>query len=86
VTRKGNQVNYLRNIEKSAIRRFEYVGYGGGFVFRVRKHGAGGWEAIPRLSRPDEWPIATHWPRAETLTKLSAKLEALPLPAIDRTR
>ncbi len=51
------------------------------FVFRVRKHGCGGWEAIPNLKAADEWPIATHWPRAATLAKLSAKLAALPVKA-----
>jgi hypothetical protein len=38
----------MHNIEKSAFRRFEYVGYGGGQVWRVRKHGCGGWEACPQ--------------------------------------
>jgi|HubBroStandDraft_4_1064222.scaffolds.fasta_scaffold00038_30 hypothetical protein len=79
-------MKYLHNIEKSMIRPREYVGYGGGFVFRVRKHGAGGWEAVPRLAKPEDWPIATHWPRAATLTELSASLECLPLPAVDRSR
>lgn len=69
----------LHNIERSAIRRFEYVGYGGGLAWRVRKDGCGSWEALP--------PGAEHtYMRAPTLARLSAKLEALPQPAIDRTR
>jgi hypothetical protein len=74
-------MNALHNIEKSAIRRFEYVGYGGGAVYRVRKHGCGGWEAFARAPWMD-----CQYLRADTLAKLSAKLEALPQPAIDRTR
>ena len=75
-------LNNLHNIEKSAIRRFEYVGYGGGAVFRIRKNGCGNWEAIPRV-----WPEGLNaFLVAGTLAKISAKLEALPLPAIDRAR
>lgn len=35
------------NIEKSAFRPREYVGYAGG-VWRIRKTGVGGWEALER--------------------------------------
>jgi len=69
VTTKGNQVNYLHNIEKSAFRPREYVGYAAGRVYRVRKHGCGGWEAIER--------DGADYQRAETLTALSAKLDKL---------
>jgi hypothetical protein len=68
-------MNDLHNIEKSAIRPREYVGYGGGRAWRIRKHGCGGWETI-----------APDYMRAQTLAELSKKLEALPQPAIDRTR
>lgn len=35
----------LHNIEKSAFRRGEYVGYGGGLVFHIRRDGRD-WFAI----------------------------------------
>ena len=36
----------MNNIEKSAFRRGEYVGYGGGQVWRIVKHSQ--WYAYPR--------------------------------------
>lgn len=62
---------YLSNIERSAFRRGEHVGYGGGQVWRVRRHGCGGWEAFPREGGG--------YLRASTLAALSGKLEALTL-------
>lgn len=46
----------LHNIEKSAFRRGEYVGYGGGLVFHIRRDGRD-WFAIAqgtsiRIVRP----------------------------------
>ena len=37
-------MKYFPNIEKSAFRPREYVGYAAGSVWRIRKHGCGGWE------------------------------------------
>lgn len=37
----------LHNIEKSAFRRGEYVGYASGLVFRVIRVN-GGWQAVSR--------------------------------------
>jgi hypothetical protein len=68
-------MHYLHNIEKSAFRRFEYVGYAAG-AWRVRKHGCGGWEAnkfIP-MSRDLDYSAPTL--RANTLQALSEKLSA----------
>jgi hypothetical protein len=71
-------MKYMFNIEKSGFRPREYVGYGGGRAWRIRKHGCGGFEAYARDGAGYE--------RADTLAKLSDKLAALNLPAIDRTR
>ena len=38
----------MQNIEKSAFRRNEYVGYGGGYVWRIVKQGY--WYAYSRGS------------------------------------
>jgi len=62
----------LHNIEKSAFRRFEYVGYGGGRVYRVRKHGCGGWEAW--LNDAAHIGLSPVYMRAPTLEKLSTML------------
>jgi hypothetical protein len=72
---KGLEMKYLHNIEKSAFRRFEYVGYANG-AWRIRKGGCGGWEAnkfVP-MTRDIDWNIATL--RGETLDAISHKLEA----------
>jgi hypothetical protein len=58
----------LPNVEKSAFRPREYVGYGGGIVWRIRKHGCGGWEA---WSQADNYNTAAPYVRAETLAKVS---------------
>lgn len=42
-------MNYLFNIEKSGFRRFEYVGYGGGAVWKIRKNGCGT-DLLPKLA------------------------------------
>ena len=63
----------LPNIEKSAFRRFEYVGYSSGrngHVWRVRKHGCGGWEAC----HADSFFGAESGLRAPTLAKISEML------------
>lgn len=75
----------MHNIEKSAFRRWQYVGYGGGFRFCIRKDGVGNWEAKPvtqgRYFDVDlKWPVAMRWPRARTLRELSVKLEGLCSP------
>lgn len=60
----------LLNIEKSGFHRGEYVGYGGGTVWRVYRHAKTVWYAVPRdnfLSRIS----------ASTLAGLSTKLEGL---------
>jgi hypothetical protein len=59
----------LPNIEKSAFRRFEYVGYSSGNVYRVRKTGTGGWEAWA-----NEPGYGNPYMRAPTLEKLSDML------------
>jgi hypothetical protein len=72
-------MNYLPNIEKSAFKRFEYVGYGGGAVFRIRKNGLGNWEAIPTGA----WPEGLNaFLVSGTLTKLSTMLAALDCKAV----
>jgi hypothetical protein len=62
----------LPNIEKSAFRRFEYVGYAGGKVYRVRKTGYGGWEAWA-----GEPGYGSPFMTAPTLAALSDKLAKL---------
>jgi hypothetical protein len=57
------------NIEKSAYKRFTYVGYGRGKVWLIRKTGFGGWEAMPQGERDYSQHI-----RASTLAEMSDKL------------
>lgn len=64
-------MQYLPNIEKSAFRRGEYVGYSGGKVYRVRKHGCGGW-----VRDGAHTTNSARYLRADTLGELSAKLAA----------
>jgi hypothetical protein len=64
----------LPNIEKSAFRRHEYVGYGGGCVYRVRKCGTGGWEAWLGNGALDG--MSQGYLRARTLEAMSLKLRA----------
>jgi hypothetical protein len=58
----------LHNIEKSGFRRGEYVGYGGGRVWRIWQRDRHAWTAhaqgLPYVSEI----------RAETLTAMSDKL------------
>lgn len=68
-------MKYLPNIEKSAFARGEYIGYSDG-VWRVRKRGAGGWEAekfypMTRTINRD-FPLIA----APTLEAMSTKLAA----------
>jgi hypothetical protein len=65
-------MKYLPNIEKSAFRRFEYVGYAEGRVYRVRKHGCGGWEAW--LNDATHAGLSAVYLRAPTLEKISDML------------
>lgn len=62
----------FHNIEKSAFRRFEYVGYAAGRVFRIRKSGFGYWEAWQ-----NEPGVGLPYFRAKGLEAVSAKLEEL---------
>ena len=56
------------NIEKSGFRRGEYVGYGAGTVWRIRRYGDG-WSADPRDS------TALRRQLGRTLAELSKKIE-----------
>jgi len=60
----------LPNIEKSGFHCGEYVGYGGGTVWRIHKAGKTSWCAIPR----SEYLQVLH---ASTLAELSTQLEKL---------
>jgi hypothetical protein len=71
----------LPNIDKSVVRPREYVGYGGGGVYRIRKDGVGNWEALARAP----WQDCQYF-RAPTLAKISATLAGMAQPASDRTR
>ena len=64
----------LHNIEKSAFKRAEYVGYAAGRVYRIRKTGVGGWEAIERDS-------GATLLRAATLAEISDRLTSAALVA-----
>lgn len=55
------------NIEKSAFRKGEYVGYGAGKVWLIRKTLFGGWKWAARVQGDDEHPIRY----ADTLHVLS---------------
>ena len=57
------------NIDKSAFRRGEYVGYADG-VWRIKRRGSAGWEA-DRQVRDGHM----NYQRAETLGAMSRKLE-----------
>jgi hypothetical protein len=59
----------MSNIEKSAFRPGQYVGYGGGTVWRISRHGRDYWAAIAQ-GRPDVFS-------ARTLRDISAKLSAM---------
>lgn len=69
----------FHNIERSAFRRFEYVGYAGGRVFRIRKSGFGVWEAIDQAGQfgVGEDHAKHGYFRAKGLEAVSRKLEEL---------
>ena len=56
------------NIEKSVLRRREYVGYGAGKVWRIRKTGFGGWEAYEQAGPA--------YRKAPTLDAMSSAIES----------
>jgi hypothetical protein len=59
------------NIERSVFRHREYVGYGGGVVWRIRRFGRSGWHACP--SNPE----VIYMPTVKaTLREVSEYLEA----------
>lgn len=64
----------MHNIEKSAFRKGEYIGYGGGDVWRIVKNGST-WRATPRKD------VNLREFSASTLKELSAGLESLTSPA-----
>ena len=48
-TRKANPApRSMRNIEKSAFQKGQYVGYGGGAVWHIRNYGKANWKATPQ--------------------------------------
>ena len=59
------------NIEKSAFRHGEYIGYGGGLVWRVYKQGRKDWRAFPRNAHGIGWRCLF----GNTLTEISNKLQ-----------
>jgi len=60
----------MHNVEKSAFRKGEYVGYGAGAVWHIRRVGAGLWRAHPVES-------ALNTITATTLRGVSGKLHLL---------
>jgi hypothetical protein len=60
----------MHNIEKSAFRPGQYVGYGGGNVWRIIKDKSSGWWTAFSQQSADCMG-------ARTLRELQAKLEAL---------
>ena len=77
-TNYANEVTIMHNVEKSAFRRGEYVGYADGCVFRIQKANSsfGNWCAIASHgSNADKY--ANRHLFAFRLRDLSAKLEAL---------
>lgn len=71
----------LHNIEKSAFHKGQYVGYGAGLVWRIRRNpGRPGWKAYALLG----WQaraLGASCPSlsASRLQDMSAQLEALPI-------
>jgi hypothetical protein len=59
----------MSNIEKSAFRPGQYVGYGGGTVWRISRHGRDYWAAIAQ-GRPDVFS-------ARTLRDISVRLSTM---------
>lgn len=65
----------LPNIDKSAFRRGEYVGYGAGHVWRIRQTQFGGWKWAAHVPKDDT--RATVY--GDTLAMVSRQLAALPI-------
>jgi hypothetical protein len=59
------------NIEKSGFRHGEYVGYGAGKVWRIRKTLFGGWKWAARVQGDDMHPVRY----ADTLRVMSKVIE-----------
>lgn len=73
-TRKANPApRSMHNVEKSAFRKGEYIGYGGGDVWRIVKNG-NTWRATPRKD------INLREFSASKLKEISAGLESLTAP------
>ncbi len=70
-----DNMKYLPNIEKSAFKRGEYVGYGHGLVWRVKRTNSsyGNWIAWPQVR--DEAIMSTFPLYGFTLADLSKQLE-----------
>ena len=66
------------NIEKSAFRRGEYVGYAAGYVFRVERSSSsfGNWQARLAQYNPVNPRLSNRIFYAFTLADLGAKLDA----------
>lgn len=71
----------LHNIEKSAFHKGQYVGYGAGRVWRIRKTNStyGNWVAWRMLPNSPQIDPANVTHYAFTLSSMSAKLAALPI-------
>lgn len=66
------------NIDKSGFRRGQYVGYGGGLVFRIKREGSG-WRATEQGKGTPSF-------YGKTLGEISKQLRALPSMARDPRR
>lgn len=62
----------IHNIEASVFRKGEYVGYGAGEVWHIRKTQFGGWKWAARIARSPD--TATLY--GDTLAQVSKQLEA----------
>jgi len=61
----------LHNVEPSGFHKGEYVGYGLGKVWRIRKTQFGGWKWAAHV--PQEPAVATRY--ADTLESMSSQIE-----------
>lgn len=66
------------NIEKSAFRRGEYVGYGAGYVWRIRRTNSsfGNWVAVAHHGGGGERVMDMPTPYAFRLAELGEKIAA----------
>lgn len=73
----------LYNIEKSAFRRGEYVGYAQNLVWHIKKSNSsyGTWEAFPAPNKGYHVAIAACRLYGFRLAEMSAKLAAWQIPA-----